>query len=504
MLNGIKNIIRKVGITLGLIKDIESVSQLKGLGVNEDFYQNIKKWRSLYKGYYEPLHSVGAYTIDKGNHKRRMATMNIPKIVSNEMATIIFNERAEISISSGNDNQFEDLIKDVLKDNKFNSNFQNQLEYMFATGGLVIKPYYDGRKIKIGYVAAENIIPISWDDTMIKEAIFPSYSIVGDKHYTLLEYHLYDREMNRYYIKNELYQSDKTGKVGTKVALSVLYPDLEPIVYAPLTVQRPLFTYIRPNIANNIDEYSPLGISVFANSYDTIKTLDIMLDSFQREFRLGRKRIFVNESMIRTITDPTTGRIHRYFDPTDETYEAFGGGGMDASAIKESISALRVQEHIDAINAMLKVLSMQIGLSTTALSFDGESMKTATEVISEQSKTFKTKQSHENIIEQGLIDMIDIIAIIADGYGLINGIPEYEVSVFFDDSIAQDSVAELQEQIMKIGAGLQSKKRAIMKLNGLTDEEAIQLLQEIAQEQLSLMPTTQQIRSSILIGGDEE
>lgn len=54
-----------------------------------------------------------------------------------------------------------------------------------------------------------------------------------------------------------------------------------------------LFAYYRTAIANNIDENSPLGVSIYANALSTLKALDICYDSFIREFRLGKKRIIV-------------------------------------------------------------------------------------------------------------------------------------------------------------------------------------------------------------------
>jgi hypothetical protein len=41
--------------------------------------------------------------------------------------------------------------------------------------------------------------------------------------------------------------------------------------------------------------------------------LDIAFDSYQREFKLGKKRILVPDSAIQTVIDPITGQMHRYF-----------------------------------------------------------------------------------------------------------------------------------------------------------------------------------------------
>lgn len=459
---------------MGLIQQLESVTSHKKVSLSETFYNHILTWRALHQGYHSDLHDVTYQTI-AGQQQRRMSTMNMPKAAAQELATLIFNERCEINVS---DEKYNDYIQDVFKNNSFNGNFQQYLEFMFAQGGLVIKPYYSQGSIKLAYVTADCFLPISWTNSGITEGVFVSEIKRQGKTYTHLEWHTFEDEL--YIIRHELYESSTGVDLGRKVQLSTLYPDIAPEVKLE-NVTRPLFAYFKPNLANNIDSTVPLGISVYANSYDTLKSIDIAFDSFQREFRLGRKRIIVPTAAIREVVDPVTNKMVRYFDATDESFEALDTG-MDENQITEINSTLRVDEHIGAINAHLNLFAMQIGFSAGAFSFDGQSMKTATEVVSEQSKTFRTKQSHENIIEQGITDLIECIGVVAQLYGLYTPPVEYDVTVQFDDSIAQDRTADINEQIILLGNGLQTKKGALMKIHGLTEEEAVLMMQEIAGE----------------------
>lgn len=474
MFNKAINWMKGVMAKMGLIKKIEQVTDHKKISLSETYYNNILMWRSLHQGYYSDMHDVTYQTID-GQKQRRMATLNMPKMAVQELATLIFNERCEISVS---DSGYNDFIQDVFKDNSFNSNFQQYLEFMFAQGGMVVKPYVVDGKLKLSYVTADCFLPISWDNTRITEGVFISEINKQGKKYTHLEWHTFKKE--QYIIKNELFESTNSQDLGTKVALSTVFPKLPEI--APLdNVKRPLFAYFKPNLANNVDSTVPLGISIYANSYDTLKSIDIAFDSFQREFRLGRKRIIVPTSAIKEVIDPKTGQQHRYFDATDEAYEALDTD-MDDNKITEINSTLRVEEHIAAINALLNWYAMQTGFSPGAFSFDGQSVKTATEVVSEQSKTFRTKQSHENVIEQGIADLIECIGVVAQIYGLYTYPKKYDVTVQFDDSIAEDATAEINKQILLITNGLQSKVKALMKIHGITEEEAEQLLKEIKEE----------------------
>jgi A118 family predicted phage portal protein len=461
---------------MGLIKGIKSLSNLKEVQVDEQFFKNIGEWKALYAGYFSEWHDVKYKTID-GPKKRRMATLNMPKVVSNEMASLIFNERCEINISNA---KLSENVHDVLKKNSFVKNFQDHLEFNFAMGGMVMKPYVEDGTIRISYITADCFIPISWNNKGITEAVFPNEFKKRDKKYTHLEWHLWDG--STYVIKNEVYEST-SETLGNKVALKNFFPDLEEEVRIE-GFTRPSFVYIKPNTANNIDPSSPLGISLFANSLDTLKALDIAFDSYQREFKLGRKRILVPDTAIKKVVNPDTGEVSRYFDADDEVYQAMNlGMDSEASKIHDISVSLRVDEHIAAINSLLNILGMQIGFSPGTFTFNGQGVKTATEVISENSKTFKTKKSHENLIEAGLQDLVECIVQLAKLYKLFGTPSEgYEVTIAFDDSIAEDQSAEIAKQVQLVANKLTTRTKAIMKIHGYSEEEAELLVKQINEE----------------------
>lgn len=464
---------------MGLIRGIKKISDKKDIPINEESYKHIDMWKALYSGHYGDWHDVKYHTIE-GQKSRTMASLNVAKVISQEMATLIFNEKCSINIS---DDTLSGNIKNVLDENNFIKEFQRYLEYNFALGGMVIKVYWDNG-IKLSYVTADCFIPIAWDNKHITEGVFVNEISKGDKKYTLLEWHLV--EGKEYVIKNELYESKNQGDLGVKVTLSTIYPDLEEEVRIE-NLSKPMFVYFKPNTANNLDMSSPLGISIYANALGTLKSLDIAFDSFQREFVLGKKRIMVPTSAIRTVVDPQTGIPLRYFDATDEVYEAMNF--EDSTKPIQDISVeLRVEEHTGAINAYLNYLASQVGFSAGAFNFNGLGVKTATEVVSENSKTFRTKQSHETIIEDGIRDLVDIIIETAALYDEFESTDEYEVTVTFDDSIAEDQTAEINKQVTLVMNGLTTKKLAIMKIHGVSEEEAKRIVEEIREENKVMLP----------------
>ena len=342
----------------------------------------------------------------------------------------------------------------------------------------MVKPYIENDKVMLSFVTADCFIPISWRNDSIYEAVFPFEFQKRDKKYTHLEWHLWEDGV--YVIRNEVYESQNGQDLGVKVPLAEFFPELEEETRIT-GLKRSIFSYFKPNSANNIDTNSPLGISLYANALDTMKAIDTAFDSFHREFRLGKKRIIVPAHMVKATVDPVTGSMVRYFDATDETYEAFDGD-MDEQKMNDISVELRVDEHIAAINALLNLFAMQTGFSAGTFTFDGQSMKTATEVISEQSKTFKSKQSHEIIVEAALQELIGSIVAMGELYEMINAPEEYEVTVSFDDSIAEDKSAEIDKQVTLVLNELQSRKRAIMKIFGVTEDEALEIIAEINEE----------------------
>lgn len=233
-----------------------------------------------------------------------------------------------------------------------------------------------------------------------------------------------------------------------------------------------MFQIITPNICNNIDLDSPLGVSVFANAIDQLKGCDLVYDSYMNEFVLGRKRILVPISFAKKQMEKD-GVAAPAFDASDTVYYQMPGDRDSNLKLTEVDMSIRANEHELAVQRSLDVLALKTGLGTGRYQFDSSGVKTATEVISDKSDLYQNRQKNAIIVNSALIGMVEAIAFLDAG-------GEVEVSIDFDDSIIEDTNTTIDKNIKLVQGGLRSKLTAIMEINKCTEEEAMKELERIA------------------------
>lgn len=479
----IKEFTRKVGRKLGLIESLQKISDHKQINVEEDAYKRIEFNKRMYHGEVKEWHDL-RYQGTVCMIERKQKTLNMPKVLAKKMARLVFNEGVSISLakdSEGKSAQWE-LINDVITSNKFIREFQRYLEYMFALGGVVVEVYLDGDEPKLAYATADAFFPISSDTEDIDEAVIANKFHEDGYYYTLLKWHEWGSwGEHNYRIKNELYRSKNNDQLGERVALKQLYSDMaEETLF---NTDTSLFVYIKPNEANNKDITSPLGISIYENVKDTIQMLDVMYDFWYNEFRLGKRKVAVPDYMVKTRYD-ANGKPHIYFDDSEELYVAMNSPEMDSFTVKDLTVNIRSEQVIESIQSLLDVLAMQTGLSAGTFTFTAGGMKTATEVISENSETYQTRSSHVHVVEDALRDLIVKIYEVAtmDKPGYVEPLDRMDISIDFDDGIFTDKDAQRKYYTNLGDKGYIPKWYVLKKLMDLSEEEAKQLTEEAARE----------------------
>lgn len=465
-----------------LYENIAKALNQKGINLNlGNIYDLMAIWKEWYRGNVNSFHY---YTekINGTNVQCERLTMNMPKKICEDITKLLWTEKTKIELSNTKATQ---KLWEVLdsKENSFTVNFPIFLERVLALGnGATIEYKNDIGKTIIDYIDGDVIIPYKYTNSYINGMIAISRFIeeTGKNkiYYTHLTYHEF---LGDVYIKyNELYSSKTETELGKEIDFTSKFPNVKEKEIIRTT--NPYFQIYKPNLANNFDTNSPLGISILANSIDRFKSLDTKYDSFNNEFVLGKKRIIVDQSAMKghiETDNEGNARFIQYFDKNDKIYQALN---IDSEKMKEPVKeidmSLRYQEHIDSINADLNWLSENVGLGNNYYKFDGESTKTATEVVSENSKAFRTREHYLSIINDAVYDLVQAIC-------ELEGIKTNKITITPDDSIIEDKNAEQIRAQQEVTIGLKSKKSYLMEIKGMSEEEAEKELQRIQEEKMS-------------------
>lgn len=434
---------------------MQAITQyLKGCGygcVEESFYTQVKTWFRWYKGKVPSFHSYRQYN-GKRKLTRERKSLGMAKTVPEDWANLALNEKAEIIVGDENANA---QLQNVLAKNNFRVRGNQLVELTFALGTGAFVEYMDGEDVKIDYIRAGMVYPLSWDNGEVKECAFASERTKGKEKQVYLNIHRLENES--YVIENLLFR--KNGDSLTPIELEA---GVEQTVYTKSTT--PHFQIIRPNIANNIDPDCPMGISVYANAIDQLEGLDLVYDSYCNEFRLGKKRIIVPVTMAQMAMEDDGVKVP-VFDDNDTEFFAVPALDGGKNEIGEINMELRHEAHEAAIKTALGLLSYKCGLGTDRYCFEHDGVKTATEVVSEKSDLFQNLKKHELILDGALKGLALAVCELL-------GITQAEASVNFDDSIIEDKQAEKLQFLQEIRDGVRQKWEYRVKFFGETEEKA--------------------------------
>lgn len=429
----------------------------------------IDKWRRIYRDDPEWRQTAKGGLFSRG--KRQLLRLNMAKVLCDSLSALTFSEQCEITLDFP---EYQAYIDDTLNANGFWKQLPELLSKAYAMGGGVLKCYLSGGKPRIDYITADRFVPVSWDGSGVQSGILSGTYTRGEDYFHLLEFMQPGRS------EFKLFKAASDSELGRECPLAEMFPDLQnPVVYEG---GKPVFAYFRPFVSNNSDYDTPLGMSVYANCTDTLRALDTVFDSFQREFVLGKKRIIVPSSCVQTIIDPDTAEAVRYFDADDEAFIALRHEDGESLKITDNTTELRIEQHVSAINAYLNILCMQTGLSAGTFSFDVQlGMKTATEIISQESKTARTVKSNKNLLSETIETIVHALIQLGVMSGELSR-HEYSVTVTMPDGIITDDDTNIDRVVKLYSAGLISRKKALMDIYRVDENTAEELAEAAARE----------------------
>lgn len=453
--------------------------------VDSGFYTMIGVWKSWYKSNVRKFHKYRVYNGKKYVNCDRLG-LGMAKKSAEDIADLLLNERVKITIS---DQTSDSYVKSVLnsRENKFFVNGNKAQETKAYSGTVAYVPYMDnitldaeGRiisagDIKINYISAEDIFPISWTNGYISECAFVIYKTVDNKRYAQIQIHKIVN--NEYVIENHVVEctNDIAGQeVPVEKWKSIKgFETLAEKIRTGSSERQ--FVIDTLNIVNNYDPKIPMGIPIFANAIDILKGIDTVYDSYVNEFVLGKKRIFTAPEYLQE--DITGSPV---FDPNDVVFYTLPEDSLDKTGGKPLVEVdmtLRSQEHETAINDNLNMFSVKCGFGMNHYKFETGSIQTATQVISENSDMYRSVKKHELILDDVIQELVRII--IRMGIGMGNALNEgVTIKIDFDDSIIEDKQTERKQDMQDVSMGAMSLEEYRAKWYGESEEVAKKKLPE--------------------------
>lgn len=481
MFDKLKALFRIGGAKIGMVETLNSITDHPKIAMSDSELSRIRNNKEIYRNVYGDIEYINS---DGYRQTRPFHSLNVSKVVSRKLSKLVFNDGCNISLD---DEKADELLQLVFADNKFRKNFGEELEAGYAIGGLALRPYVDTNsgKIKISFCRADTFFPLQSNTNDISEAAIATVTqqAEGQKtiYYTLLEFH--EWVDGKYRIRNELYRSEEQKQVGVRIPLNSLekYKNLQEETILD-GFSRPLFVYIKLAGKNNINLDSPLSLGVIDNAKRQLADINEKYDEFMWEIEEARRKILASDHFFRVKYDSNRKPVKRF----DSKTSVFQRLKSDELFIDEFAPSLRSTEFIASINFILRIIELQTGFSSGTFSFDGQSVKTATEIISENSETFSTRSDNVLIVEEALKELITTIFELAAAYKLFNPVKELGINIDFDDGVFQSQDAKADYYSKLVTAGLTSKLNAIQKLTGATEKEAKRIVYEIRTENLEM------------------
>jgi len=436
----------------------------------------IDQWKSWYEGNVKSFHNYFSFNGLK-KKKRHRYTMNMAKEISEDWSDILWSEKCEISLKDERSQKdFEDLINALDLYTLINQSIEKS--GALGTCATVVSVYdlisnEDGMyldvsnaKTRVNLVDIDWIYPLSWNNKEITECAFGSVEYNKGQKYVILSVHKKDERTGNYIIHNHLFR-DTNGN------LTEITDEQGTMSEFDTRSNIKWFAIFKPLLTNNLFSNSPFGIPHYANAIDNLKAVDISFDALKNEVN-NRRRTFVRADML----NYDAGEQKMVFDEDDDSVYVLPKGATKDDLIQSDTDDLRTDKQIATLNTNLNILGNKVGFGENHYHFDGETLNTATAVVSSNSKLFRRKKKLEIGYESAIYDLTNAICYASTAFGNYN-ISTDDMVIQFDDSIIEDKEAESNRALREKNAGIISSVEYREKIFGETEEIAKKKIAEV-------------------------
>ena len=449
----IKEFIERIGQVIRKMLGREKIKDAIGVevAVSDKMANEIDLWAKMYKN--EPPWK-----------EKNIKLCGLPAAIAGEFARLVTLElKTELTGNDFINEEYQAVVSDIRK----------YTEYACAKGGLAMKPYASEGHIEVDMVQADRFFPTKFNSRgEVTAAVFAESLTVGKKVYTRLEYHQHEGTMyhinNKAFVKQDL---DNVEVLGKEVPLTAVpeWANLQEEVTLK-NVKMPLFAYFKIPNANNVDDTSPLGVSVYSRAINDIKEADNQWTRLLWEFEGSELAIDADITLFKKDDKGNyefpkgKDRLFRMMDLDDnaEKYKVFA-------------PAIRDENLINGFNAILRRIEFNVGLAYGTLSDPNTVDKTAEEIKASKQRSYSTVSDIQKSLQTALEQLVYAMDVMAQLSGL-SGRKKYEMSFDWDDSIVIDKEQELASMQQDAVAGFIRKELYVAAKYGVSEEEALKMM----------------------------
>lgn len=344
-----------------------------------------------------------------------------------------------IEINAGESENKFDGVQEILDENRFGVMYRKQLERLAASGTvgsyirldnatLLDNGSVTGGDIRINYINAAGIVPLTVENDEIIECAFVGSDLVRGKNEQTLV--VFQRDEKGLYTA-ETFVFDENNREIADRHITLQLGDVKP------------FSIMRTAEVNNLDDMEGYGLPKLYNAIPALKIVDLCWNILNGDLSKGDKLLLINE-LLATIKKDDEGKPIMTAEQK-KLFILLGEKLPDQkSLIQEYNPEIRTGQIKEAMELALSLLSMMFGYGTKKYTFENAQIQTATQYIGERQDEMQelNKQRQEAIdYIEGLVEAIIWFSNTFQGTAWEL---DEEICVEFDDSYIEDKNSKLE------------------------------------------------------------
>lgn len=469
----------------------------------------LTSWNQPFLGRYINFHDY----IGGNNNKVTRKTANLPKMIGEYIIKNMYAEYPKLVIEN---TQATEQLVEILKNNDFQLRDKQATETMIHLGGKFTSFYIEDSKIKLKYIDGNRGFVTSFKNNQPHEAVFITRTkriekrVLGKEqtiYYVLLEWHYEENGIR--YVENELYKSGNQNNnfsICSSDEVQRLYGTVIDMSVQEYRIDCPTFVYTSTPIKNNKDLNSQEGIGAFINALDPLMSTDEVYDAMSVEVVEGMIQKIIGESALEQVRD-SNGKEISVYNPKNPHILVYNDEKDREATVTVSAPTLRLDQQIMSFNTNLDLVSIIVGISAGTLRFDGKSITTATQVLTEKSDTARTIKNYEQQVGEGIKRLLLLIKEVSNVEAALDNIPEFEmkdIDVQWQDNVIVDDEEKLKTMKEDAQDYVIPTYMYIMEQYNVDKKEAQEIHAEALAEREANMPTFEDIDDSDPDGENDE